>query len=223
MKSKKSLAAAAALACGLACGSYAFAADGAQPSNYFGVQGGINDLRGTWNADVSLGPGVSLPGQVGLKRGHEFGLFGGRQTENWRFEGEYQHGTFDITNIQLGPVSEPHSASGSYDALTANAYRTGRLTQGLTAYGGLGLGWGRVKLPQMGFASTGCNCFADSSKSGFAWLARAGLEYAITPNDNVFAQYTYLGLPRPESGGAPGVQYERRNVGSIGIGYRRTF
>lgn len=211
------MAAAAALA------SAAVAADGAPPANYFGVQGGINDLRGSWHGDVSLGPGVSLPGTVGIKRGNEFGVFGGRQSGNWRFEGEYQHGNFDITSIELGPVSEAHPASGSYDALTLNAYRTGEITNGLTAYGGLGIGWGRVRLPQMGFASNGCNCFAGSSGSGFAWLARVGLEYALTSNDNVFAQYTYLGLPRAGSGGSPGVEYERKNVGSLGIGYRRTF
>jgi opacity protein-like surface antigen len=209
---------------GAAFACHGFAADNSQPANYFGIHGGINDLRGSWSGNVSLGPGVSLPGSVGLKRGSQFGLQLGRQTgTNWRFEGEYQHGTFDLTRIELGGIAESVSASGSYDALTANAYRTASLTSALTAYGGLGVGWGRVKLPQMGFTSTGCNCFADASKSGFAWQARAGLEYAITPHDNVFAQYTFLGLPRAESGGVPGVQYERKNVSSIGIGYRRTF
>jgi opacity protein-like surface antigen len=167
---------------------------------------------------------VSLPATVGLKRGSQFGLQLGRQTgNNWRFEGEYQHGTFDLTRIELGGVTESVSASGSYDTLMANAYRTASLTPSLSAYGGLGAGWGRVRLPQMGFASTGCNCFADASKTGFAWQARAGLEYALTPNDNVFAQYSFLALPRPSSGGSPGVQYDRKNVSSVGIGYRRTF
>lgn len=211
------------LAAGAALAGTALAAD-PQPASYFGLHGGINDLRGSWNADVNFGAGVSLPGTVGLKRGTQFGLQIGRQTaNNWRFEGEYQHGTFDLTRIELGGITESVSASGSYDALTANAYRTASLTPALSAYGGLGIGWGRVKLPQMGFTSTGCNCFADANKSGVAWLARAGLEYAITSNDNVFAQYTFLGLPRPSSGGSPGVQYERKNVSSVGIGYRRTF
>jgi opacity protein-like surface antigen len=222
MKLKRLGQAVALITAAAACASQAFAAD-PQPATYFGVHGGINDLRGNWGGDVTLGPGVTLPGTVGLKRGSHFGLQAGRQWQNWRFEGEYQHGTFDLRSIQLGPVTESISESGSYDTLMANAYRTASLTSNLSAFGGLGVGWGRVKLPQMGFASTGCNCFADSSKSGFAWQARAGVEYAITPNDNVFAQYSYIGLPKPSGGGTPSVQYERKNVSTLGIGYRRTF
>src|SRR3569832_1994525 len=100
----------------------AHAADGT-PSNYAGVQGGVNNLGGTWNANVSLGPGVTLPGVANTKRGTHFGVFGGRQTERARFELEWQHGSFDVTGLSRGPVSQSISSSGHYDAVTANAYR----------------------------------------------------------------------------------------------------
>ena len=101
----------------------AHAADEMQPAYYLGVQGGENNLRGGWNGTVSLGPAVTLPGAVTTKRGAQYGVFGGRQTEHARFEVEYQHGGFDITGLKLGPVSQSISSSGHYDAITANAYR----------------------------------------------------------------------------------------------------
>ena len=208
----------------LAAAGAVHAADGAQPAWYLGVQGGENNLRGAWNGDVSLGPGVSLPGVATTKRGLHFGVFGGRQTEHARFELEYQHGSFDITGLQLGPVSQSISAGGHYDALTANAYRSEQVwDKRLNVFGALGIGWGRVTMPQMGFTTPPCNCFVGSSKSGVTWLARAGVEYNLGEMDKLFLQYTYLALPRPGSGGTPGVEYERRNVGAWGIGYRHAF
>jgi hypothetical protein len=200
----------------------AFAADTVQPANYIGLHGGVNNLS-DWDATVRLGPGVSLPGAVRAKSGLHAGIFGGRQTENARFEVEYQSGRFDINAIELGTVRQDVSNSGHYQAFTFNAYRTAALSEQLTGFAGLGLGWGSVSLPQMGFTNPPCDCFAHASTSGFAWLGRIGAEYHFGPSNHVFAQFTLLGLPQPKSGGTPGVDYARQNAGSVSIGLRHTF
>jgi opacity protein-like surface antigen len=204
--------------------SAAFAQTAQQPANYVGIHGGVNNLH-EWDGTVSFGAGVSLPGQVSLKRGTHWGLFGGRQGEHSRWEAEVQGGSFDVKSIALGPLSQPTTASGHYEALTLNAYRVEAIDDAkrFDIYGALGIGWGRVSLPQMGFASTGCDCFPASSKSGLAWLARAGAEYNFDENNKAFVQYTLLGLPRPGSGTDPGVQYQRKTIGAATIGYRRAF
>jgi opacity protein-like surface antigen len=194
-----------------------------QPAYYAGLHAGVNDLH-QWDGTVDFGAGVTVPGHVALGRGAHFGVFGGRQTEHARWEGELQGGRFAIKRIELGPQFENKSQSGHYEALTLNAYRFETLgdARRFDVYGALGVGWGRVSLPQMGFTA-GCNCFAAASKSGFAWLARAGLEYNFSEQDRVFVQYTLLGLPRPGSGSSPGVEYQRKTIGAASVGYRRLF
>jgi opacity protein-like surface antigen len=209
------------LSAGLLFAAALISAQAATPSNYAGIHGGVNDL-GDWNADVALSPIVRLPGVASADRGRHWGVFGGRQTENARFELEYQWGDFDITNIRLGPLSQAVSAGGDYRALTANALRTHDFNEKFTGYAGLGLGWGEVKLPQLGF-SAGCNCFAASKKSGFAWQARLGAEWHITPQHNAFLQYTWLRLPRPSGTATTSVDYERKSIGALSVGYRFVF
>lgn len=188
---------------------------------YLGVHGGVNDLK-DWSADVTLGPGVSLPGTLTLDRGRHFGLMFGRQTENVRFELEAQSGRFDVSAIQLGPVSQAVASGGRYEALTFNAYRTFAFSGALGGYAGLGLGWGRASLPQLGFTS-GCNCFAGASGSGTVLQGRLGAEYSFGEHHKAFLQYTWLRLPRSNSGGTPGTDYGRKSVGIAGIGYRYAF
>jgi opacity protein-like surface antigen len=193
----------------------------AQPGYYGGIQGGVNDVK-DWGANVSLGAGVSLPGTVGANDGKHLGLFLGRQTENARFEIEYQWGDFDITSIKLGPLTQAMATGGDYKALTFNAYRTHDFDEKWTGYLGLGIGWGRVTLPRMGFTG-GCNCFPEASKSGFAYQGRVGMEYHFDERNNAFLQYTSLRLPKPSSSSTPGVDYARKSVGVIAVGYRRQF
>lgn len=194
-----------------------------QPAYYGGVHGGVNNLN-QWDGSVDFGAGVRIPGHVLLDRGAHYGVFGGRQSEHARWEAELQGGRFDINAIELGPQRQGVSDSGRYEALTLNAYRVETIGEArrFNAYGALGIGWGRVRLPQMGFTG-GCNCFAESSKSGLAWLARAGLEYNFDEHNKAFVQYTFLGLPRPGSGSSPGVEYQRKTIGAASIGYRRVF
>ncbi|MDP3759092.1 MAG: outer membrane beta-barrel protein [Ramlibacter sp.] len=208
-----------ALAAALTCATAGAAA--AQPGYYIGLHGGTNNLD-SWPATVTLGPGVSLPGSLSLDSGTHFGLMAGRQTENARFEIEAQSGKFDITGIQLGLLQQNVSAGGRYKAFTFNAYRTQALSERLTGYAGLGIGWGSASLPQLGFAS-GCNCFPAASETGLAYLGRVGLEYRFGDQHHAFAQYTQLRLPRMDSGGTPAAQYARKGVGIAGVGYRFTF
>jgi opacity protein-like surface antigen len=199
----------------------ALPAAAAEPAYYLGVHGGVNNLD-SWSASVTLGPGVSVPGSLSLDSGTHLGLIVGRQTENARFELELQSGRFDVTGIQLGPVQQNVDASGRYQAFTFNAYRTMALAERWTGYAGLGIGWGSAKLPQLGFTS-GCDCFASASETGFAYLGRLGLEYRLGDHHNVSAQYTWLRLPKSNGGTTPSTEYARKGVGIAGVGYRYAF
>lgn len=185
---------------------------------YLTVHGGRNHLD-NWPATVTLGPGVSTDGNLKLDYGLHFGVAAGRQTENARFELEYQQGSFDVTGIQLGPVSESVSGSGQYRALTVNAYRTHAFDDNWLGFAGLGIGFGRIELPEASFSS-GCHCFAAASKDGLALLGRLGIEYRFNAHHNAALQYTWLRVPGPQSGGSPGVSYPRETLGILGIGYR---
>lgn len=193
----------------------------AQPGYYVGVHGGRNNLD-DWDATVSLGPSVRLPGRLAVDSGTHWGVLGGRQTENARYELEYQRGDFDIGSAHLGAVTQATSASGNYQALTANAYRTHDLSDRFGVFAGLGLGWGKVKLPGITLAS-GCNCFSESNKSGAVVQARVGAQWQIQSSHDVSLQYTWLRLPRASSGTVPGAEYSRKTVGALTVGYRHEF
>lgn len=209
------------LALGMALCGIAAAADEPSPHYYLGLQAGRNNLD-NWNADVSFGAGVTLPGKVELDQGMHGGLVFGRQTEHARYEIEYQRGSFDLQSIELGPLKEAAGGSGHYEALTLSAYRTERLSDSVSGYLGAGIGFGKTKLPSASF-STGCHCFPAASGNGLAWQLRAGLEYDFAAAHKGFIQYTHLGLPSPDSGSTPGVDYDRKQIGIIGLGYRYVF
>lgn len=197
------------------------AAYAADPVNYVGVHGGVNNLK-NWSANVDLGGGVNLPGDVSLGSGLHVGVALGRQTENARYELEFQRGKFDVTAIQLGGVREAVSGSGSYQAFTLNAYRTEAFNPDWTGYAGVGIGWGKASLPQLGF-SGGCNCFAAASENGLVYQGRLGMEYKLQERNHAFVQYTLLSLPKNSSGGSPGTTYDRKNIGIVSVGYRHVF
>lgn len=212
------------LAAGSALAAFAFSAapvGAAEPGTYIGFQGGVNGLN-NWGATVSLGRGINVPGNLSLDSGGHLGIFAGRQTQNARYEVEYQAGNFDITDIRLGPVRQAVSSSGRYKALTFNAYRTHELTESVAVFAGLGIGWGSASLPQLGFTG-GCNCFAAASESGFSYLGRIGLEYRLQERHHAFVQFTSLHLPKLSSGASPGASYARKSVGIGAVGYRFLF
>ncbi len=191
------------------------------PFNYWGAHLGTNTLR-DWNARVDFGFGTPLNGHAALKRGLHGGLVTGRQAGHGRYELEYERGRIRVERLSLGTLSENVDAGGHYDAVFANAYRSDRIGENVESVAGGGIGWGRVKLPQLNLGTT-CACFGPASKSGFAWQLRAGLAYRLADDSRIALQYTWLNLPRPERGTAPGVQYERRRFGAITLGYIRPF
>lgn len=220
-KAKQLALVAAALVVTLATSSAAQASDlKDKPVYYAGGHLGINQVS-RWPASVDFG-GVRVDGQLALDDGSQFGLLLGRQTEKGRFEVEYQRGGFDLTGASLGAVSRSLSGKGRYEALTLNAYRFHRLNEAWTAYVGAGIGWGRVRLPAADLGSV-CDCLPAASDGGLAYQGRIGLEYRFGDRHHVFGQYNWLSLPGPAVGGAPGVDYGRRGVGALSIGYRRPF
>ena len=188
---------------------------------YAGGHLGVN-LLGSWPGTVDFGGGIEVGGRLNLDQGEHYGLILGRQTEKGRFEIEYQRGGFDLTGASLGAVSRTVSGKGRYEALTLNAYRFRKLDEAWTAYVGVGIGWGRVRLPGADLGSV-CNCLPAVSDGGFVYQGRLGLEYRFGDRHHLFGQYTWLNLPGPDSGGTPGVDYSRRGVGTLSIGYRRPF
>ncbi len=223
MKTKLNyMTATALLGASLIIGSLPAQAQEAEARNYAGVQGGLNNLN-RWNAKVGLGSGVVLDGHADLDSGTQFGLVIGRETEKARYELEYQRGSFDLTGIQLGPISQVATGGGKYQALTFNAYRTKRFDEKWGGYLGLGIGWGSATLPQVGF-DTGCNCFVSGVERGWVYQGRVGVEYRHEDKHRVFAQYTLLSMPGPKSANASfGANYVRKNIGIVGVGYRYIF
>ncbi len=199
---------------------FSAAAQPAQAANYAGVHLGQNNLN-NWPAEVNFG-GVIAQGRLALDDGVHGGLLVGRQTDNARFEVEYQHGRIDVSSVQLGPVTQAAQARGRYQVLMLNAYRTFALLPSLSAYVGAGLGWSSVKLPRLP-PINGCNCFPAASQKGAAFQARVGAEYLLAPGHGLFLQYTALRLPGPDFGGVPSVDYSRRTLGAITAGYRASF
>lgn len=209
-------------ALGAAAAVFAVSAHAADPAIYVGAQFGVNDLN-SWPAQVDFGAGVKVDGRQRLGSGNHYGLAVGRQTAKGRFELEYQRGDMKLRGIELGPVSETAGGSGHYEALTVNAYRTHAFNESVSGYLGVGIGWGAVSLPRASF-STGCNCFPAASEDGLAYLARLGAEYRFGEGHHAFLQYTWLSLPGPSAlGSAPGVEYSRRGIGAVSVGYRKHF
>lgn len=217
--------AAAAIAgglCGHATAQLRFDSD--EPRYYIGLHGGANQIK-EWPAKVRLGAPVVLDGAVFTKVGYAGGIQIGRQTENARFELEYQQGGFKLKGIELGPVTESVSSEqGRYRALTLNAYRTGAFSERWGGYVGLGIGFGRAQLPAAGFSS-GCDCFPKVSGNGLVLLARLGTEYKFdwAGNHRAFLQYTWLSMRGPSTSGAPGIEYDRKVFGTLTLGYRYVF
>ena len=148
------------LAAALCAPLAAQAQEQAQNPRYWSVQGGMNNVS-DWPATVNFG-GPEVDGSLQIDRGVQFGAALGKQYGQARYELEYQHGQFDIKGATVAAISQAADASGKYDVLTLNAYRTFALNDTLAAYAGLGLGYGRVNLPQLGGAN-GCQCLNSAS------------------------------------------------------------
>lgn len=191
---------------------------------YIGFQLGQNDVE-AWQAKVDFGSGIKVDGGMDLDANGHVGVMLGKQSVDARYELEYQYGRFGLTRLNLGPLSEQMGGSGHYNALTLNAYRSFELGGNLNSFVGAGVGWGSSSLPQAAFSS-GCNCFPQASNRDWVYQARLGLEYLFGKSNWAYAQYTWLRLPGATQdllSSGPGVDYPRRTVGILSLGYRRVF
>jgi opacity protein-like surface antigen len=194
----------------------------AQQTNYAGVHLGMNTLS-RWPLEVNFGRGVTTPGYLELDNGIHGGLMFGRQLNNgFRYELEYQQGRINIDSVTLGPVSRNNSAHGKYQVLMLNGYRDFVLGSNWNAYLAAGIGWGSVKMPSLP-PLNGCNCFQSASGTDVALQLRAGAEYEVAAGRKVFLQYSALRLPGVGSDVIPSVDYARRTVGAITVGYRMNY
>lgn len=195
----------------------------AEPQNYVGLHFGKHDVD-EWQGRVDFGRNVALDGRVSLDSKWEAGLQVGREYERSRYELEYQLGRYQITAIELGPRTAAASGNGKYQALTLNAYRLKQLSERIDGYAGIGIGWGKASLPELGFSGS-CKCFAVAEDTGFIWQWRLGLEYLVNVNNELFMQYSRLmNVPGPVSAAtAPGVVYEEKDIDTLAIGWRMRF
>jgi hypothetical protein len=184
------------------------------------VQGGVHKLS-HWPATVDFG-GPTAPAELRIDSGAQFGASWGHQDGKNRYELEYQHGRFDITGVTIGAARSAADASGHYDVLTANALRSMQLAERLAVYAGLGVGVGKVSLPEVAVAS-GCRCIGAAGKSALVWQARVGAEQRIGGQGHGFVQLSWLKLPGAHSDGAASVAYPRRGVAVLGVGFRRFY
>ena len=192
----------------------------AEETRYWSVHGGMNKLS-DWPARVNFG-GPSVDASLKIERGMQFGAAVGKQYDKARYELEYQHGQFDISGATVAALAQAADASGKYDVVTFNAYRSLPLNAALSTYAGLGLGYGRINLPQVGGAS-GCRCLGKASKGGAAYQARIGMEYRMSESGLAFMQAGWLSLAGARSDGAAYVAYPRRGFAMLSVGYRGLF
>lgn len=193
-----------------------------EPVTYAGIQAGVHNLE-DWDARVNLGPALSLPGELELEEQFEAGFFIGREYERARYELEYQRGSFDIVNVRLGLIDRAINADGNYQAVTLNAYRARELSEDFNGYLGLGIGWGRVDLPDIDLGNN-CNCMNADADNEFVYQGRIGIEYEAGDQHNLFLQYTWLKMQGPRSAGSsPGVKYSDKGIGIVAAGYRYRF
>lgn len=191
------------------------------PQNYVGIHFGNHDVE-EWRGRVDMGRNVQLDGRISLDNKWEAGLLVGREYERSRYELEYQLGRYQADRIELGPRTASVDGKGKYQALTLNAYRLKQLSERIDGYAGLGIGWGKATLPQLGFSGA-CQCFAQADDSGFIWQWRLGLEYRIREDGELFLQFNRLmNMPGPASAAAsPGVRYEEKDIDTVAIGWRQ--
>lgn len=175
-----------------------------------------------WPARVDFGGGIAFDGGLALDGDAEFGIAVGHQYGDWRIEAEYQRGYFGITGVTLDGTAASVDGKGHYDTIMLNAYHDFDLTDTLSAFVGAGAGWSNLSLPKVVFDPS-CNCFGETSKRGFSYQLRAGVEYDVTDRLSFYGQYNRLFLPATNGSGAPSTSYAKKNFGIASVGLRLAF
>lgn len=175
-----------------------------------------------WPARVDFGGGIAFDGGLALDGDAEFGVAVGHQYGDWRIEAEYQRGYFGITGVTLDGTTVSADAKGHYDTIMLNAYRDFDLTDTLSAFVGAGAGWSNLSLPKVVFDPS-CDCFGETSKRGFSYQLRAGVEYDVTDRVSFYGQYNRLFLPATNGSGAASTSYAKKDFGIASVGLRLAF
>lgn len=214
---------AAATAAILTAAGMAGSASADDGANYLTGHLGWNTLE-RWPVQVDFG-GPRADGVLGLDKSYHLGFAAGRERNDWRYELEYQRGRIRIESLALGARSQAVDTDGHYDTVMLNGYRKYQASERFSLFAGLGIGWGKVSFPQSRFSGPGgsCNCFPAAHDDGFVYEGRIGAEFALVPNQSIYAMYTRLHLDGLSSSGMPSTQYEKRWLGAVSIGYRHTF
>lgn len=189
------------------------------PIKYFGIHGGINNVK-SWDAQVDFG-GPKVDAALVLDRGAHLGFKLGRKYTRARYELEYQYGRIEIDRASVAALVQGQSANGSYHVATVNALRYRPVNAELSVYAGVGVGFARVSLPDLSVAS--CKCLVESDRTGFAWQARVGAERRVSEKGFLIAQLGWLAIPGPRAKGSSGVSYEKKGFATVNVGYRREY
>ena len=149
----------------------------------------------------------------------------GYEWQQWRFEGEagYRHNKIDRIQFSHGP------GTGGDDVnqltLMANMLYDIPLGDRFSASVGGGVGFDRVKFEWPGFGPNGWS----DDEWRFAWQGIAGLNYAISPECELFVDYRYLDADGPNySTKPPGVwtyalRFEDVETQTVSAGIRLHF
>lgn len=211
------LGAAAALALGAN-------ANAAQNGWYVGLEGGASfaeDLSGTETCPGCFSAfQLSAPTETGWAVLATVGF----EWDRWRFEGEAGYRRNDIEQISFAgfPTISTNIDDLSQLTLMANVLYDISLGKRFSLSIGAGAGADRISLDWPGFNSGGG--WSDDDWV-FAWQGIAGLNYAMSPDCDVFVDYRYLNADGPEFHTLAVVPYSMRpddvvtHTASLGLRY----
>lgn len=153
-------------------GTSAFAADNA---TWYGTAHlGKNSLE-LWHASVDFG-GPVLPGRLDLNKSLHGGFALGRDFGKWRAELEFKQSRIDIDSAVVGTLTQESSGRGRYRVGMFNGYREVQVSQSLLGYIGGGIGYAKVRLPEITVgAASACRCFRGADKGDWTYQGRVGV------------------------------------------------
>lgn len=164
------------------------------------------DNSGSVNGSTDFDPGTSLAGAIGYSfgRGDDFGL---RYLDDFRVEVEFLRQENDINDFGSVSAGNGPGDSDNQTALSAfmvNAYYDYDTGTAWTPYIGGGVGAAIVDFE----ASSGGNSVVDDTDTVFAYQARAGIGYEISPSTVLSVGYRFFATEDPEFDGTGGGRFD---------------
>lgn len=198
-------------------------AESLKETDRFYVSGGLGVTH--WfnsSARIDFG-GISTPVNYTLQPGFNWALAGGYQYKHFRIEAEFQQFYARSSAATIGRIDAQVSNSMAVNAGFVNAYYLWWFSESFKAFLGAGIGFAGVQSPTLTL-TRGCRCSVDSDGSGLAWQLRVGLEYNLTDDARLFAQYSRVGLPAASgSASLPRLDYSNLQLSTAMIGVRWAF